>query len=315
MLYLDYSRQPGQWTPNRHGGRENLEAVQFLQELNATVYKHHPGVLMVAEESTAWPGVTKPTDAGGLGFGFKWNMGWMHDTLSYVSREPIHRQWHHNEMTFSTVYAWSENFILPISHDEVVHGKRALAEKVPGDRWQRLATVRALLAYMWGHPGKKLLFMGCELGDEREWSEQNGLDWSLRDDPARAGIATLVRDLNAAYVDNPALWTQDTEPAGFAWISGNDANANVFAFARHGSDGSTVVCVVNFSPVPQQAYRVGLPRPGVWSEVLNTDSDHYGGSGVGNLGEVNADGPAWHGQPASATLRLPPLGALWLRPA
>jgi 1,4-alpha-glucan branching enzyme len=315
MLYLDYSREDGEWAPNRLGGRENLEAVQFLQELNATVYKHHPGVVLVAEESTAWPGVTKPTDAGGLGFGFKWNMGWMHDTLSYVSREPVHRRWHHDQMTFATVYAWSENFILPISHDEVVHGKGALVAKIPGDRWQRMATVRSLLAFMWAHPGKQLLFMGCELGDEREWSEQRGLDWSLRDDPANAGIAALVGDLNAAYRSNPALWTQDTLPAGFAWISADESDTNVFAFARHGADGSTVVCAVNFSPVPRESHRLGLPRSGPWEELLNTDSGYYGGSGVGNLGTVRADGPPEHGQPASATLRLPPLAALWLRPA
>jgi 1,4-alpha-glucan branching enzyme len=315
MLYLDYSRQEGQWSPNRLGGRENLEAVQFLQELNGTVYKHHPGVVMVAEESTAWPGVTRTTDAGGLGFGFKWNMGWMHDTLSYLSKEPVHRRWHHDQMTFATVYAWSENFILPISHDEVVHGKGALATKIPGDRWQRMATVRALLAFMWSHPGKQLLFMGCELGDEREWSEERGLDWSLRDDPASAGISALLRDLNAAYRSNPALWTQDTDPAGFAWISANEADTNVFAFARYGSDASTVVCAVNFSPVPRESHRLGLPRPGAWQELVNTDSGYYGGSGVGNLGAVRADGPPSHGQPASATLRLPPLAALWLRPA
>ena len=315
MLYLDYSRKAGQWTPNPQGGRENLEAVQFLQELNATVYKHHPGVVMVAEESTAWPGVTRPTDAGGLGFGFKWNMGWMHDTLSYVGREPIHRRWHHDQMTFATVYAWSENFILPISHDEVVHGKGALAAKMPGDRWQRMATVRALLAFMWAHPGKQLLFMGCELGDENEWSEHRGLDWSLREDPVNAGITALVRDLNAAYRSSPALWTQDTTPDGFAWLSADDADANVFAFARYGSDGSTVVCVVNFSPVPGEGYGLGLPQAGPWEEAVNTDSEYYGGSGVGNLGVVRADGPPSHGQPASATLRLPPLAALWLRPA
>jgi 1,4-alpha-glucan branching enzyme len=272
-------------------------------------------VVLVAEESTAWPGVTKPTDAGGLGFGFKWNMGWMHDTLSYVSREPVHRRWHHDQMTFATVYAWSENFILPISHDEVVHGKGALVAKIPGDRWQRMATVRSLLAFMWAHPGKQLLFMGCELGDEREWSEQRGLDWSLRDDPANAGIAALVGDLNAAYRSNPALWTQDTLPAGFAWISADESDTNVFAFARHGADGSTVVCAVNFSPVPRESHRLGLPRSGPWEELLNTDSGYYGGSGVGNLGTVRADGPPEHGQPASATLRLPPLAALWLRPA
>jgi 1,4-alpha-glucan branching enzyme len=315
MLYLDYSREEGQWRPNRYGGRENLEAVQFLQELNATVYKHHPGVLMIAEESTAWPGVTRPTDQGGLGFGFKWNMGWMHDTLTYASKEPVHRRWHHQQMTFASAYAWSENFILPISHDEVVHGKRALAAKVPGDAWQRLATVRALLAFMWAHPGKQLLFMGCELGDEQEWSEERGLNWSLLDDPARAGMARLVRDLNAAYRGDPALWSRDTTPAGFAWINADDADHNAFSFVRYGDDGSMLVCAVNFSGVPLEGYRLGLPRAGTWVEAVNTDSEHYGGSGVGNLGAVEAGPVPRDGQPASATLRLPPLGALWLRPA
>jgi 1,4-alpha-glucan branching enzyme len=314
MLYLDYSRKEGEWEPNALGGRENLDAVSFMQELNATVYKHHPGALMVAEESTAWPGVTKPTDAGGLGFGFKWNMGWMHDTLTYISKEPVHRQYHHNEMTFAAVYAWSENFVLPISHDEVVHGKHSLAGKVPGDFWQRRATIRALLAFMWAFPGKQLLFMGSELADEREWSEQRGLDWTLRRDPAHAGVARLVRDLNLAYRDADALWTQDTTPEGFGWILGDDAGHNTFAFERRGADGSVLVCVANFAAVPHEAYRVGLPRGGTWREVINTDAAAYGGSGVGNLGTLTADDVVWHGRPASAALRIPPLGALWLRP-
>ncbi len=315
MLYLDYSREDGEWMPNVHGGRENLDAVSFLQELNATVYKHHPGVMMVAEESTAWPGVTRPTDADGLGFGFKWNMGWMHDTLTYVSKEPIHRRWHHNEMTFAAVYAWSERFVLPISHDEVVHGKGSLSAKMPGDAWQRRATVRALLAYMWSFPGKQLLFMGSELADDREWSEQDGLNWSLRHDPVHAGVADLVRDLNAAYRADPALWSQDTTTDGFRWIAADLADQNVFAFKRTGSDGSHLVCVVNFSAIPYEGFRLGLPLPGRWREVINTDADRYGGSGVGNLGAVEAEDVAWHGQPASALLRIPPLGALWLRPA
>jgi 1,4-alpha-glucan branching enzyme len=315
MLYLDYSRKDGEWLPNVHGGRENIDAVAFLQELNATVYKHHPGVLMVAEESTAWPGVTQPTSADGLGFGFKWNMGWMHDSLEYVVHEPIHRQYHHNEMTFAAVYAWSENFVLPISHDEVVHGKRALAAKMPGDFWQRLANVRALLAFMWAFPGKQLLFMGSELADEREWSEERGLDWSLRHDAPHAGVTDLVRDLNAAYRDNSALWTQDTTPAGFAWLVGDDAANNTFAFERIGTGGEVVVCVVNFAAIPHDGYRLGLPRSGRWREIINTDAEVYGGSGVGNLGTVLAEEHGWHGRPSSATLRLPPLGALWLRPA
>jgi 1,4-alpha-glucan branching enzyme len=314
MLYLDYSREDGQWSPNVHGGRENLDAVSFLQELNGTVYKHHPGVLMVAEESTAWPGVTRPTSADGLGFGFKWNMGWMHDTLVYLGKEPVHRQWHHHQMTFATVYAWSENFVLPISHDEVVHGKRSLVSKVPGDWWQQRATTRALLAFMWSFPGKQLLFMGSELADGREWSEQRGLDWSMLDDPAHAGVAQLVADLNAAYRREPALWSQDTTPEGFAWIVGDDNQRNVFAFERIGTGGEVVVCVANFSAVPHEDYRVGLPRAGRWREIINTDSTGYGGSGVGNLGSVDTTPVPWHGREASASLRIPPLGALWLSP-
>ncbi|NJP32607.1 1,4-alpha-glucan branching protein GlgB [Micromonospora thermarum] len=315
MLYLDYSRQEGQWVPNRYGGRENLEAIAFMQETNATVYRHHPGVVMIAEESTAWPGVTRSTDSGGLGFGFKWNMGWMHDTLLYTSKDPIYRQHHHHQLTFSLAYAWSENYVLPISHDEVVHGKGSLAGKMPGDTWQRLANVRALLAYMWAHPGKQLLFMGCELADDREWSEERGLDWYLLHDPGRAGVQRLVGDLNRVYRDTPALWAQDTEPAGFRWIAGDDVANNTVSFIRIAPDGATLVCVANFSALPLEGYRVGLPAGGTWSEVLNTDAHHYGGSGVGNLGQVRAEDVPWHGMPASAALRVPPLGVLWLRPA
>ena len=314
MLYLDYSREEGQWAPNREGGRENLDAIAFLQEMNATVYKHHPGVTTIAEESTAWPGVTRSTDTRGLGFGFKWNMGWMHDTLSYVEHEPVHRQWHHNEMTFAGIYAWSENYVLPISHDEVVHGKGALAAKIPGDTWQRMATLRALLAFMWAFPGKQLVFMGSELGDEREWSAEHGLDWGLRHDPVRAGVGALVRDLNRTYREHPALWTLDTSPDGFAWIAGDDAANNTFSFRRTGSDGSALVCVVNFAGVPHEAYRLGVPVGGAWDEVLNTDAEVYGGSGVGNLGQVSAQDVGSHGLPASVVLRVPPLGAIWLRP-
>jgi 1,4-alpha-glucan branching enzyme len=314
MLYLDYSRQEGQWAPNEYGGRENLDAISFLQEMNATVYKHHPGVVTIAEESTAWPGVTRPTYLQGLGFGFKWNMGWMHDTLTYLTKEPIYRQWHHHQMTFSTVYAWSENYTLPISHDEVVHGKGSLTGKMPGDTWQRLANTRALLAFMWAHPGKQLVFMGCELGDEQEWSEARGLDWGLLDDPARAGVQRLVRDLNGVYRTTPALWSQDTTPGGFRWISSEDSTHNTFSFVRIAADGSPLVCVVNFAAVPQEGYRIGLPHSGDWAEVINTDADTYGGSGVGNLGTVHAEDLPWHGLPASAALRVPPLGALWLRP-
>jgi 1,4-alpha-glucan branching enzyme len=314
MLYLDYSRREGEWEPNQYGGRENLDAITFLQEVNGTVYKHHPGVMMIAEESTAFPGVTRSTSARGLGFGFKWNMGWMHDTLNYLSKDPIYRRWHHNQLTFSLAYAWSENYVLPISHDEVVHGKGSLAGKMPGDTWRRLANTRALLAYMWAHPGKQLLFMGCELADDREWSEERGLNWEVLRDPARAGVQRLVRDLNAAYRRTPALWSQDTTPHGFRWIVSDDSGNNTIAFVRIATDGSTLVCVANFSPTPQGDYRVGLPRAGTWTEIINTDAGSYGGSGVGNQGRIQAEGVPRHGMSASAALRIPPLGVLWLRP-
>jgi 1,4-alpha-glucan branching enzyme len=315
MLYLDYSREDGSWLPNEFGGRENLEAISFLQEMNATVYRRVPGVITVAEESTSWPAVSRPTYLGGLGFGFKWNMGWMHDTLDYLTREPVHRQYHHHQMTFSMMYAYSENFVLPLSHDEVVHGKGSLLRKVPGDRWQQLATVRALFAYMWAHPGKQLLFMGGEIGQEAEWAESRSLDWWLLDDPAHRGVQQLVRDLNRTYVGEPALFSQDSEPAGFEWIDANDAANDVFSFVRWGRDGSAVVCVANFAGVPHEGYRLGLPFPGRWTELVNTDAEVYGGSGVGNMGAVEARDEPWHGRPASTTLRLPPLGTLWLRPA
>ena len=314
MLYLDYSRKEGEWTPNQYGGRENLEAISFLQEMNATVYKHNPGVMTIAEESTAWPGVTRPTHLGGLGFGFKWNMGWMNDTLSYIEHEPVHRQWHHHQMTFATVYAWSENYILPISHDEVVHGKGSLTGKMPGDQWQKLANTRALLGFMWAFTGKQLLFMGAEMGDEREWSEERGLDWDLIADETRGGgIKRLVTDLNRVYRETPALWTQDTSPAGFRWITSEDSQHNVFAFLRFAPNGDAFACIVNYAAVPHDGYRIGLPREGVWREVVNTDSELYGGSGVGNLGEVHAEALPRHGLNASAALRVPPLGAVWLR--
>jgi 1,4-alpha-glucan branching enzyme len=314
MLYLDYSRKAGQWRPNAAGGRENLDAISFLQEMNATVYREHPGVVTVAEESTAWPGVTRPTSERGLGFGFKWNMGWMNDTLSYVEREPVHRRWHHDQMTFAAVYAWSENYVLPLSHDEVVHGKRSLLAKMPGDLWKRLATLRALYAFMWAFPGKQLLFMGGELADDREWSEQRGLDWGLTQDPARDGVRRLVVDLNAAYRGRPALWTRDTEAGAFSWIAADDVANHTFSFLRRGSGGELLVCVLNFADSPHEGYRLGLPVAGRWNEAINTDADAYGGSGVGNLGVVDASGGPSHGQPASALLRVPPLGALWLVP-
>jgi 1,4-alpha-glucan branching enzyme len=314
MLYLDYSRDAGGWVANVHGGRENLEAVQLLQELNATVYKHHPGVLMIAEESTAWPGVTSPTDSGGIGFGFKWNMGWMHDTLDYLGHEPVHRSYHHGEMTFSIDYAWSEHFILPLSHDEVVHGKGSLWQRMPGDAWNKAAGVRALLAFMWAHPGKQMLFMGSEFAQESEWAESRSLDWHQLDDPLHAGVLDLVSDLNSLYRSAPALFSADSRPEGFRWIDASDVGGNVICFLRIGADGSQLACVANFSGQPHHDYRVGLPLPGTWREVINTDAEIYGGSGVGNLGSVEAVAEPWHGLPASALLQLPPSGVLWLQP-
>jgi 1,4-alpha-glucan branching enzyme len=317
MLYLDYSRAEGEWTPNIYGGRENLEAIDFLKEMNATVYKRSPGVVTIAEESTAWPGVTRPTHLGGLGFGLKWNMGWMHDTLAYLQRDPLYRGYHHHEITFSMVYAYSENYVLPLSHDEVVHGKGSLLGKMPGDEWQRFANLRALLAFMWAHPGKQLLFMGQEFGQGAEWAESRSLDWWLLDEAENnfhAGVRRLVRDLNRAYAASPQLWTLDADPAGFRWIAADDVAGNVISFLRHDPDGTPLACVVNFSGVPHEGYRLGLPRAGRWREVLNTDAYEYGGGGVGNLGQVEAVEEASHGLPASACLRVPPLGAVWLAP-
>jgi len=314
MLYLDYSRNEGEWIPNQYGGRENLDAVSLLQETTATAYREHPGSTIIAEESTAWPGVTRPTHLGGLGFGFKWNMGWMHDTLEYMSKEPIYRGYHHHQMTFSMVYAYSENFVLPISHDEVVHGKGSLLRKMPGDRWQQLATLRAYLAMMWAHPGKQLLFMGSEFGQESEWSEKGELDWWLLDHSDHRGLQQLVRDLNGVYRDTAALWRTDHAPEKFTWIDANDASNNTFSFVRYGDDGEpTIACVANFSAVPHHGYRLGLPYGGEWAEAVNTDADAYGGSGVGNFGSVQADGPEWHGMSTSAELSVPPLATLYLR--
>jgi 1,4-alpha-glucan branching enzyme len=316
MLYLDYSRKEGEWIPNRFGGREDLDAVAFLKELNELVHAREPGIISAAEESTAWPGVSRPTYVGGLGFGFKWNMGWMHDTLAYFEHDPIHRAHHHHELTFSLVYAWNENFILPLSHDEVVHGKRSLLAKMPGDRWQQLANLRALLAYMWAHPGKKLIFMGAELANPWEWTEADELPWWLLEHGEHAGVRDLVRDLNAAYRANPALWQVDFSHEGFRWLEPNDAANNALAFTRLASDGAQpVICVANLSPVSREGYRLGVPLAGAWTEIVNTDSTFYGGSGVGNLGEVAAEKRAWHEQPFSLELTLPPLAVLWLRPA
>jgi 1,4-alpha-glucan branching enzyme len=315
MLYRDYSRKAGEWIPNRFGGREDLEAVAFLKEVNEVLYAQAPGIISAAEESTAWPGVSRPTYLGGLGFGFKWNMGWMHDTLAYFSEDPVHRRYHHHQLTFSLMYAFSENFILPLSHDEVVHGKGSLYTKMPGDRWQKLANLRALFAYMWAHPGKKLLFMGQEFGQEREWSHERSLDWHLLEHADHAGLQTLVGDLNRAYVETPALWARDDEAEAFRWLEANDADHNVIAFARFGrTDGEVLVCVCNLSPVVRYGYRVGLPRPGVWVERLNTDSRHYGGADIGNWGGRVAEDVPWHDQLHSTELNLPPLGVLWLTP-
>jgi 1,4-alpha-glucan branching enzyme len=321
MLYLDYSREPGQWVPNEHGGRENLDAVAFLQEMNATVYRRNPGIVTIAEESTAWDGVTRPTSDGGLGFGLKWNMGWMHDSLEYVQHEPVHRKYHHNEMTFSMVYAYSENYVLPISHDEVVHGKRSLVSKMPGDWWQQRATTRAYLGFMWAHPGKQLLFMGQEFAQGAEWSQTHGPDWWLLDpaygaEPDHRGIRDLVRDLNDRYRHTPALWQRDTEPAGFAWITGDAADDNVFAFLRHAADGTPLLAVSHFSPVVRHGYRLGVPEDiPAWHEILNTDATRYGGSDILNPDPVKPEPTGAHGRPASIQLTLPPLATIWLRPA
>ncbi len=312
MLYLDYARETGEWQPNIHGGRENLEAVQFLQEMNATVYKRVPGVVTIAEESTSWPGVTRPTSEGGLGFGFKWNMGWMHDTLDYLAHEPVHRQFHHHDLTFALTYAWTENFVLPLSHDEVVHGKGSLLRKMPGDRWQQLANLRAYYAFMWAHPGKQLLFMGSEFGQESEWAESRELDWWLLEHSEHQGLHDLVRDLNRAYVATPAAWAGDVSPASFEWIDADDSGRNVYSFVRRADDEADLVCVANFASVPHDL-RLGLPRAGLWHEVLNTDAEAYGGSGVGNLGSVLAVEGQHGSQPAHADLVVPPLGAIWLR--
>ncbi|MDT0613753.1 1,4-alpha-glucan branching enzyme [Streptomyces lancefieldiae] len=327
MLYLDYSREPGRWTPNEHGGRENLDAVAFLQEMNATVYRRVPGVVTVAEESTAWDGVTRathhegPSGFGGLGFGLKWNMGWMHDSLRYMSHEPVHRKYHHGEMTFSMVYAYSENYVLPISHDEVVHGKKSLVSKMPGDWWQQRANERAYLGFMWAHPGKQLLFMGQEFAQGAEWSEADGPDWWLLDPRYGAaadhrGVLDLVRDLNTVYRDTPALWRRDTHPSGFAWVTGDAAEDNVLAFLRLDADGTPLLAVSNFSPVVRPDYRLGVPdEVPAWHEVLNTDAARYGGGDVGNPDPVKPEPQGWHGRPASIRLTLPPLATLWLRPA
>jgi len=314
MLYRDYSRQPGEWIPNRHGGRENLEAIDFLRHLNDVVALEAPGALMIAEESTAWPGVSQRTDEGGLGFSYKWNMGWMHDSLHYIQQDPVYRAHHHNELSFGLVYAWTERFILPISHDEVVHGKHSLIDKMPGDRWQKFANLRAYLSFMWTHPGKKLLFMGCEFGQWREWNHDQQLDWYLLQYPEHQGVQKLVGDLNRLYRDCPALHDQDDVAQGFQWLIGDDATNSVYAWLRWSKDGQPLLVVANFTPVPRQGYRIGVPFAGTWQEVLNSDADTYAGSNYGNGAGVGTEPLPSHGQTHSLALHLPPLGVLILKP-
>jgi 1,4-alpha-glucan branching enzyme len=314
MLYRDYSRAHGEWVPNVYGGRENLESIAFLRRLNTEITHHAPpGAITIAEESTAWPGVTAPVDNGGLGFTFKWNMGWMHDTLHYMSHDPIHRRYHHHEMTFSMVYAYAEHFVLPLSHDEVVHGKGSLLGKMPGDRWQRFANLRAYLGFMWTHPGKKLLFMGGEFGQLAEFDHDESPHWELLDDPLHRGVQSLVHDLNALYFSEQALWAHDSDPSGFEWLVGDDDANSVFAFVR--KDGERlVIAITNLTPVPREHYRIGLPRGGRWSEIVNTDAQVYGGSNMGNAGVIHAQDIPSHGRAVSAQVALPPLATLILRP-
>ncbi|MBZ4397531.1 1,4-alpha-glucan branching protein GlgB [Myxococcus faecalis] len=315
MLYLDYSRKQGEWIPNRWGGRENEEAIQFLRELNDTVRRKHPGVVVIAEESTAWPKVSAPTSEGGLGFHFKWNMGWMHDTLSYFSKDPIYRQYHHNQLTFGLLYAFSEHFMLPLSHDEVVHGKGSLYGRMPGDPWQKRANLRALFAWMWAHPGKKLLFMGGEFGQPAEWNHDKSLDWHLTQDPGHGGIMRLVATLNRVYRELPALHDADSEPVGFQWLQPDSAASNVLAFVRRSRQpGRHVVCVANLSPAVRENYRVGFPLHTSYAEIVNSDAGEFGGSNVGNLGQLHTEPTPWDGQPASALITLPPLSVLWFTP-
>lgn len=315
MLYLDYSREEGQWVPNKYGGRENLEAIDFLRYVNSHLYSRHPGILMIAEESTSFPGVTKPVDDGGLGFGFKWNMGWMNDSLRYLELNPFHRQYHHGEMTFAMVYQYSENFILPISHDEVVHGKGSMITKIPGDDWQQFASLRAFYSYMWSFPGKQLVFMGQEFGQRHEFDESVSLEWFVADLWGHGGLKRLFRDLNKIYKENPALWQLDSDPRGFEWINADDAGNNLFSWLRRSDDGSTIACFTNFSPNPQTDYRIDLPMEGVWTEILNTDSLEYDGTGeFGNLGQIVATPlPAPDRFRAVAAVCVPPMGSVWLR--
>ncbi|MDQ3213804.1 MAG: 1,4-alpha-glucan branching protein GlgB [Acidobacteriota bacterium] len=315
MLYLDYSRKEGEWLPNRFGGRENLEAIDFIRQLNTLTHSEQPGSITVAEESTAWPSVSRPTYVGGLGFTYKWYMGWMNDILEYVHNDPVHRRWNHHHLTFSLLYAFSENFVLPFSHDEVVHGKGSMFDKVPGDEWQKAATLRALYGFMYAHPGKKLMFMGCEFGQGREWNYDRSLDWHLLERPLHAGLRRFVRDLNHVYTSEPALHQVDFEPHGFAWIDCNDSENSVVSLIRRARDGSDfVAAIVNFTPVPRDGYRIGVPRGGEYLELINSDSENYGGSNLGNSGIVRTEAIAAHGHPDSLRLNLPPLGFLLLKP-
>ncbi len=313
MLYLDYSRREGEWIPNRYGGRENLEAIDFLRRLNQAVYAEYPDVQTMAEESTAWPMVSRPTYAGGLGFGMKWDMGWMHDMLLYMSKDPVHRRFHHNLLTFRLLYAFHENFVLSLSHDEVVHGKGSLIGRMPGDEWQQFANLRLLFGYMYGQPGKKLLFMGGEFGQWGEWDHERGLDWRALEGELQRKLQRWVADLNRLLRAEPALHERDFSPSGFAWIDCNDADASIISFLRRGAaDGDQVAVVANFTPVPRSAYRIGVPHGGFWQELLNSDSDIYGGSGIGNLGGIEAEPIPFHSQPFSVSLTLPPLSILFL---
>jgi 1,4-alpha-glucan branching enzyme len=314
MLYLDYSREAGEWMPNKYGGRENLDAIDFLREMNVLTHEHYPGSSTIAEESTAFPSVSRPTWVGGLGFTFKWNMGWMHDILTYTSKDPVHRRYEHQHLTFSLLYAWNENFMLPFSHDEVVHGKGAMLAKMPGDEWQKAANLRALYAFMYTHPGKKLMFMGSEFGQWREWSHDRSLDWHLLDQPAHAGLRQFVADINRLYASQPSLYEVDFEAAGFDWIDCNDTDSSVIAFVRRARDPHDwVLVVLNWTPIVRQSYRIGVPEPGFYQELINTDASPYGGSNVGNAGGLTADPIAAHGHPYSLNLTLPPLGGLVLR--
>ncbi|MCA9601108.1 MAG: 1,4-alpha-glucan branching enzyme, partial [Myxococcales bacterium] len=312
MLYLDYSRKEGEWLPNRYGGRENLEAISFLRELNTVTHAEHPGVLMIAEESTAWGGVSRPVEVGGLGFGFKWNMGWMHDTLEYIKKEPIYRRFHHNQLTFSLLYAFTENFVLPISHDEVVHGKGSLVARMPGDRWQQLANLRAYLTLMWAHPGKQLLFMGSEFAQSSEWQFDQSLDWHLLEYDEHKGVQRLVQAMNRVYLREPALWQRDFDHEGFRWIEANDADQNTISFIRFGErTARPIVCILNFSPEVRASYRLGVPEPGRYVEILNTDAKTFGGSGSSASTSVSSEPVPMHGHDQSIVVTVPPLGALW----